>query len=215
MILHIAHHKAMTQFVESVIKCANLNFYIGSSNTWPEGYDRWLCYGGSINELPPCRVSQIIRDPRDIMVSTYFYHLWSTEKWVRQPSAELDGDSLYKHLKERSKDHALKSVIIIMASRINMHNWIDDSRVISFRYEDVFGNENEKMGEIFKFWGLSEEETERAMCAVDKYKFTAITSGDGLHARRGTPGDWKNHLTSEHLALLDELMPGVVEGLGY
>jgi hypothetical protein len=35
------------------------------------------------------------------------------------------------------------------------------------------------------------------------------------HFRKGKPGDWKNHLTDDHLALFEGRYPGLIEHLGY
>ena len=32
----------------------------------------------------------MVRDPRDMVISGYFYHKWTTERWVRMPG-RMDG----------------------------------------------------------------------------------------------------------------------------
>lgn len=43
-----------------------------------------------LERLGPCRISRFIRDPRDLVVSGYFYHQRGTEDWVkiRSPTPE-------------------------------------------------------------------------------------------------------------------------------
>ena len=43
--------------------------------------------------LPPYRGAHLIRDPRDIVVSGYFYHLWTEEKWAHVSKREFGGKS--------------------------------------------------------------------------------------------------------------------------
>ena len=33
----------------------------------------------------------MIRDPRDVIVSGYFYHQWTDEPWANEPRPELGG----------------------------------------------------------------------------------------------------------------------------
>ena len=45
----------------------------------------------------------MIRDPRDCVVSGYFYHLWTNEAWAHQPQDLFNGLSYQQHLNRSAR----------------------------------------------------------------------------------------------------------------
>ena len=59
-----------------------------------------------VSKLPPYRGTHIVRDPRDVIVSGYFYHKWAPERWCAVERA-YDGMSYRDRLKNLSKEDGL------------------------------------------------------------------------------------------------------------
>jgi hypothetical protein len=101
LIFHGAHHKMgtvwITRVLESIAQVYGLSVQKIKLDTEPLLPGTDICIAMH-SDLKLARIgdfvgSHMIRDPRDAIVSGYFYHLWTTEAWVLEPRAELDGRS--------------------------------------------------------------------------------------------------------------------------
>ena len=89
--------------------------------------------------------SHMIRDPRDAIVSGYFYHLWTTEAWAHEPKEQLDGQSIQQHLKSLNQSDG----ILFEISRFEEYSrnrglldWnFEDDRIIELKYEQLMEDE--------------------------------------------------------------------------
>ena len=64
-----------------------------------------------LDELGDFVGSHMIRDPRDVIVSGYFYHLWTDEAWAHVAHDEFAGKSYQQHLNSLDQsDHVLQLV---------------------------------------------------------------------------------------------------------
>jgi hypothetical protein len=100
LIVHCAHHKAGTVWITNVLRSVSskygLRFQV--SNDWSEtlapSTDVYIQNNSFVDipKLPAFRGSHLIRDPRDMVISGYFYHLWTKEPWVHVPMKERTAD---------------------------------------------------------------------------------------------------------------------------
>jgi hypothetical protein len=173
--------------------------------------------------LGPHVASHMIRDPRDIIVSGYFYHLWCTEAWCTTPRRQYAGKSYQQVLKELPQNHGLMFELEHAGATIKpMHSWnYGNPSVIEIRYEDLIANEDSGFARIFSHYGFTERKHEIAMAVVKQCSFSSV-SGRSLgeenrasHMRKGLPGDWRHHFTAEHKARFKELFPGTLAKLEY
>ena len=179
----------------------------------------------------------VIRDPRDLIVSGYFSHLYShsTQGW---PELEKHRE----RLKSSSKNEGLMLEIDFTSYFLNhMIGWnYNDQRILELKMEELtsnpkfyfvkilnhfgikirpgnFGLDKYYVNKIFSKFRLfkrirtssiSESTVDRV---TKKYSFNRLAGGrqkgqENIHShyRKGTPGDWRNHLEKDHLDYIYE-----------
>ena len=122
-----------------------------------------------LDRLGDFRISRFIRDPRDLVVSGYFYHLRGAEPWchIIGPKEEDWKDVNGNIPKGMGKNHSFSTFLKSLTQEEgfiaeigfrkhhfeSMLQWpIGDSRIKTFRYEDLIGNEVDVFEEIFPFY---------------------------------------------------------------
>ncbi len=96
LLVHACYHKAGTVWFKQVLRAVAEDFGLpfsvvqrSSGRPLPRpgiGLDNSSVLDYS--ELPPFRGTHMVRDPRDMLVSGYHYHLWTEEAWANVP---IDG----------------------------------------------------------------------------------------------------------------------------
>ena len=145
LIVHCCHHKVGTVWFLHVLTAISrhygLRLHVGpQSDLGPED-GIFLEDHSRIDPgfLRPFRGSHMIRDPRDVVVSAYFYHLRTTEAWALEPREEFGGLSYQAHLQQLDRHEGLLAEIRRSASTVitDMTRWdYDDPRFLELRYED-------------------------------------------------------------------------------
>jgi hypothetical protein len=166
----------------------------------------------------------MIRDPRDVAVSAYHYHLWTKEEWVHLPIDRFGGRSYQEHLNSVDAEEGLGLEIqhTCVDPVYDMLTW-DYGRddFLELRYEDLVQDERALFASVFRHYGLTREATERALALVEQASFRNITGreigevGTQSHLRSGRPGEWREHFQPSHVALWKEHAPGSLVQLGY
>ena len=160
--------------------------------------------------------SHIIRDPRDLVVSGYRYHLRCDEQWTRCP---LD-DSMRTRLgvqqlgcSEEAKTCSFQELLNAVDQETGlmlelnwrrphfeqMQNW-DYSRpeIMEIKYEEVFGNESTVFSRLFEHYGLGSRITAPAKRRIRDISFSNLQkrgqTGHSQHASVGVPSQWKEFL---------------------
>lgn len=252
LILHFGYHKAMTSFFNRVFHNICLEF------GWPEKQynsdgelrkDEILkiaqpaivsMYNCTItpDEIGiPFRGSHIIRDPRDLLVSGYKYHLWTEEPWANIPMAEelsarLDPGSFslqdqthgisYRELL-RSVDEVTGYLIELNFRRKHfqlMEDWdYDNPAVFEIRYEDIFNNEEAVFEKLFAHYGFNRRMQWAAMKYVKAFSFSSLkqqgATGSQKHASVGNPSQWRNKLPAAVQDAFRERHSSLLIRLGY
>lgn len=175
------------------------------------GDDLVLVHDGELPELGGLlRGTHIVRDPRDLVVSAYFYHLRTSEAWCARPNPALRdvprGMSYQEHLRSMDLEegmfyemtHASAGVIRAMAE------WdYDDGRFLELRFEDVLGDEPRTFRDMFRWYGFGEREVRTAGRLARRFSLARAKwrprnlLGRG-HVREGTRiGGWRAYFSPD------------------
>jgi len=223
------HHKAMTTYFSVVLRMlgSGLGIPFEIINLEEPKKESRLFLSGhgkmDLARLIPYRGVHVMRDPRDMIVSGYHYHKWTTEDWVHRP--DDNGRSYQQKLLEVDQDDGLFIEInhFIFFYRELLENWdMDDPDILEVSYEDLMGAGREKLyHKIFSHLGF--EGAEHAFAIRLMHLFEAKNrSGkkvDGVaqksHVRSGKSGQWKNMFKQKHLDYIEEELGPVLRKFGY
>ena len=175
------------------------------------------------SQLPPYVGSHIIRDPRDMIVSGYFYHLWCDEQWCQSKKEKYGNRSYQEVLNSVSKEEGIVLEMKLAHSQImNMSNWnYDNPNLIEVKLEDLSSNSLGLFTKIFQKYGFSDDRIGKGLSIVDRFAFEKLTGRQKgqedrkSHFRKGVAGDWKNNFTAEHKKIFKEMFPETLVKLGY
>ena len=234
-IIHCCYHKIGTVWFGRILRevAAHFGLSFGSGYNFStisdfelnNNSDIFLDLGSHVDLslLGHYRGSHLIRDPRDLVVSGYFYHLWTTEEWANLPRAEYRGRSYKEYLNSIDFDDGLATEM----HRVNfwvphMVDWnYANPRVYEIRYEDLISGEQRYFAEMFAHYGFTDAAVTESCRIAEKYSFKNMTgretgeSGAKSHLRSGKSGEWRKHFKPSHRHLFTKLYPGVLQKLGY
>jgi hypothetical protein len=229
-LVHVAHHKVATVWFQLVLsriaKEFGLSFGVVTTARHPER--EALLYRHArlfeAERLSTFRGSHLVRDPRDVVVSAYFYHLWTTEEWVHVPRPELGGRTYQEHLRALGPEEGFAAEIHRSAESnlADMAAWdYTQPEFIELRYEDLILDEGMHFERMFRHYGFRDDAVERSVGLAARFSFRRVAGrslGDvreGDHMRSGKPGQWQEVFTPAHRTLFRELTGNLVERLGY
>jgi hypothetical protein len=227
LLVHGAHHKAGTVWFRRVLQAVateyGLRFFGGSQDDLPPQADLFFQDNSWIDAdaLQAFRGSHVIRDPRDLVVSGYHYHLWTGEAWAHEPWPSLGGKTYQEHLRSLDEDGGLHAEIDRVAKMaLDMVRWdYDDARFVNLRYEDVVADGSTAFTTIFQHYGFSDAAVARSTeiaLGFTLEKAAAIPKPEGKsHVRSGKPGEWRDRFTAAHLEHCKEAMADTLVALGY
>ncbi|MEM6800544.1 MAG: sulfotransferase domain-containing protein [Bacteroidota bacterium] len=176
------------------------------------------------------RLSRFIRDPRDLIVSGYFYHRRGAEPWFRMQNPTekywepLNGhvpDQLTKeqsytdYLQTLSKEEGLRAEIAFRKYHLeSMRNWSNDERIKLFKYEEILGNEVEVFSEIMEHYGFSSNLVSLAKFWANKYRYKSPKAAH-RHIRNPKPAQWREHFSPQLQKEFNEQYGDILETYGY
>jgi hypothetical protein len=177
------------------------------------------------------RAVHIIRDPRDMLISGYFYHLKASESWchyqdptnedwavvnAQVPENLPAGTSLKDYLESVSIEEGLAAEMDLRQFHFdNMLDWpTDDERVLTIRYDELMGNEAETFRRIYDFYGFVPQTRWAAAHYANKYSITSAHR-HGSHIRNPKAGQWKRHFTPDLERMFNERFGALLEKYGY
>jgi hypothetical protein len=234
VVVHCAHHKVGTVWFKQVLSSVFLHYGLrfGVVAEWGEEpasrwdgvfYDHAHHFARSHVDGRPFRGTHMVRDPRDVAVSAFHYHLWSSEPWLHEPRSEFGGKTYQGYLKSLPPDEGLAAEIRRSAetSIKEMADWdYAQPEFLELHYEDVFGNERAIFRRVFDHYGFTSDAAEWASRRADAFSFNnradQAKRADGKsHLRSGTPGGWREAFGPEHVRLFDEVAGTALTKLGY
>lgn len=230
-IVHCAHHKVGTVWFRGILaqlaqECG-LQFAVKREGN--EKHDADIVFYPHAARFDPSLIvgsyvgSHMIRDPRDVVVSAYFYHLWTTESWAHEPRADLAGKSYQEHLNGVPEHDGLlaeigNSWLVIR----EMLSW--DYRQPEFhemRYENLLADEEREFERLFRAYGFDDRGVRRGLAITRRHSFQATSKrrlgqvSRGQHLRSGRPGEWRELFSPAHIELFKRITGDAVVVLGY
>ena len=222
-IKYVSHHNA-SQFDKDLPKFVEgnqMDFYSFINAQWK-----------FIKDLKNHKGFHVIRDPRDIVVSGYYSHLYShsTQAWTQLVE-------IRDKLQTSSKEDGLMSEIERSTNLINhISSWdYSNPNIMELKMEEFMGNPYERLIDVFKFLDLVYDKESpqnlknndrlpigKFMAAAYYNRFSAKAKGrtegqedQKSHYRKGVAGDWKNHFTENHKKAFKDIAGQVLIELGY
>ena len=244
-LIQCGYHKCLTNYFRKVIRrtsrslFANIGEYQHFYHRLDEFYRRCHYYsissisGHAINldRFEDVRVTRFIRDPRDLLVSGYFYHKRSAESWCdllnpedsdweivngKVPEQLPRGSSLSQYLNSVSVEAGLLAELDFRKNHYDsMMAWPDeDARVRLFRYEDLVGNEAEIYNQMFEFYGFSTVNKFVGRFYARRYR-AAKRQSKLKHIRNASSGQWRKYFTPEVTRQFNHCYKDLLEKLEY
>jgi hypothetical protein len=165
----------------------------------------------------PFRGSHMVRDPRDLVVSGYEYHLVTEESWAHRPEPSFGGLSYQAHLRALNEFDGLMAEIDWFARGTGLHlgAWdYEQSEFLELHYEDVLEDELGMFEKLFGWYDFNNDAREIGLRTVEQL---SLKKGGAKpsHVRSGVPGEWSTRLTAEHVARFKQRTGDLVVRLGY
>ena len=244
-LIHCSYHKCLTVYFKRVMDAV-----FNRCLPWSAGYrhynshleDFYSAFGSqrvaSINNrtldlqrLGCFRMSRFIRDPRDLVVSGYFYHRRGVESWttIESPTAadwyfangfvpeDLSvGDSSFaRYLQSVPEEEGLMAELEFRRYHFeSMASWpTGHPDIVTYRYEEIVGAEAEVFRQLFDFYRLSPLERRLANWFASRYSMRRVAADP--HLRNPASGQWRKQFTPRVRRAFDARYAGLVRQLGY
>ncbi|MEM1370075.1 MAG: sulfotransferase domain-containing protein [Cyanobacteria bacterium P01_H01_bin.15] len=158
------------------------------------------------------RITRFIRDPRDLVVSGYFYHKKGAEPWSREtdpdpvdyrhlvngclPEQLAPGESYRDCLERLDIEAGLIAEIDFRRYHFeSMRNWnLEDPRIKLFRYEEIIGREQQTFKQMLHFYRAPRALRSRGLVLARRFSAKRQTNPI-RHIRNPSPGQWRSHFT--------------------
>lgn len=243
--VHAGYHKCLTEYCKKVYRtaCRPPVRWRGSFRHFFHRID--MFYGDcsrhtvssvsgqaiDLDRFDDIRVVRMVRDPRDMLVSGYFYHKRSAEHWCdlvdptdvdwmmvngAVPTSLPANQSLAGYLEGATVEEGLLAEIDFRRHHYaSMLEWPEqDPRIRLFRYEDIVGDEIRAFGEIFDFLGVSGAARWLGLFVAGRQR-ASRQAGRLSHIRNPDSGQWRRHFTERVAATFNERYGAVLDRYGY
>lgn len=252
LIVHLSYHKCLTYYYTRVMKRLRKEFGVHyrscasdaelfNAQALTVAGKRILMLSDSDavawTKLPPYKGSHFIRDPRDLIVSGYHYHLWTKEAWTRTPNfgwqhfiampafQYIEPDpakypttqSYQEYLNSLDPESGMLLELLWRTSHFEqMQRWnYRNPNILEMRYEDIVGNERAAFECLFTHYGFHPRLRERALEVVDEFSIKNQPRGERDHLRNGEARQWDTEFTPRVRDLFKQRYPELLVQLGY
>ncbi|NKF50083.1 sulfotransferase domain-containing protein [Shewanella sp. WXL01] len=244
MNIHCSYHKCLTSYTQKIFNQLlnteeSVKFKHFKSNV-DEFFNENRVYeitsinnhALDLNSLPhKTRITRFIRDPRDLIVSGYFYHKRGAEPWTKivnpqekdfkgvngvVPENLGRGKSFSSYLESLSLEDGLLAQLEFRANHLtSMRNWpTDDPRIKLYKYENILNNEQATIASMLKHFAYPDKVVEAAKDLALTYS-AAKQIGKIKHIRNPQPGQWKDVFTPKVAKEFDKLYGDIIEMYNY
>jgi hypothetical protein len=241
-LLHCGYHKCLTVFSARCftdVLGEQFRDFHGEKDEFYAEHSRYTVSAmtdvrPNLSRLEDYRVSRFIRDPRDLLVSGYFYHLKGAEPWTNEVHAIPPGwrlrlqmanlllptESFAAALQRLDQDNGLIAEMILRQPTLrNMNRWPNDPRIRVWRYEEILGREAETMDAVAAHYGWTTGEgLERRRRLKERAEFWRAGEGRlswDAHVRNPQSGQWRSVFTPKVRAAFDAMCGDLPRNLGY
>lgn len=223
--MHGSHHKTGTKWTEDVLRAVSKEFgwtfqlcrqkdLHWSTDVFMETHSAF-----DLSMFNHFRGSHIIRDPRDVVISGYHYHLRASEDWLRHPRQEYSGRSYQQFLKSVDYYDGMAEEMRWAKGRTirDMLAWdYDDDRFFEMKYEHAVRNPTVVFEKLFEHYGMAPNEISRGVELALEHRLAATPeSGRSGHVRDGRPEQWRNVYDERLRAAYEAILGHVHTRLGY
>ena len=185
-----------------------------------------------LDRLGDFRLTRFVRDPRDLVVSGYFYHRRGAEPWcTMKDPADKDwefangripdglrsaGGSFAAYLKSLTEEDGLLTELEFRRPHFaSMADWpVTHPAIRSFRYEETIGRELDVFRAIFDHYELSKLECRLGLFFAGRHSLARKQTRDP-HIRNPVSGQWRKHFTPRVNEAFNAEWAGLVARLGY
>ncbi|MEL6719185.1 MAG: sulfotransferase domain-containing protein [Bacteroidota bacterium] len=246
-ILHFSLNKSATQYVKKVLNqaadslgmsTANLNGYAFHSD-FPyldllskeefqpyqylfktKGY-LYSVFGGMIDglkNLKDYRVVLMIRDPRDIVVSSYFSTAYSHPLPSKNSNKADDFHEKRVNTQQMTIDeYTLKESEIVLDVYNRYIRLLLEKHPTCYvtKYEDMVADHEQWLDGLLRYCGLSIKEDLRGKLLQQNKRLKPKTENVNDHMRKGIAGDFLEKLQPETITILNDKFAHILEQFGY
>ncbi|GLX82104.1 sulfotransferase domain-containing protein [Thalassotalea eurytherma] len=250
ILVHCSYHKCLTKYFARVFKGIynkspfKSSGYVHFNSVLADFYDKRQHYQlTSVNnhaiDLTSLgdnyRVTRFIRDPRDMIISGYFYHKKAAEPWCEVvdpseqdwqvvngniPSQMKAGESYAQLLNRLDFEQGLMAEIEFRKFHFeSMRYWpVDNPNIKLIRYEEMLGNELATFQEVFEFYQLGWLATKIGEHFAKKYSASVAKKAKGhlaTHMRDPESNQWKKHFSDEITEYFHTKYGDIIQSHGY
>lgn len=219
------HHKALTVFMARVFR----TFASITNRSWDLGggkldyaCDVLIDHHSMFNFefiAPGFAGIHIIRDPRDVLVSSMHYHRKSEERWLHWPMERLGWKTYQQALNALPNDEERLLFEMEGQTGIGIRRMLDwDYNRPGFtelHYEDLVGEgADQAFARAIATWQLSDAEKD-LLLGLFRYFAMGGPGKKSKHIRNAASGQWREHFTPRVAEAFDKAFPDAVDRLGF
>jgi hypothetical protein len=184
-------------------------------------------------QSPGTAFSLFIRDPRDLVVSGYFYHKRGAESWcterspteqtletvnLKLPSEFLRGSESISECLQRLdiKDGISMEIEMRRPHFESMRKWssigLPQSDLVVLKYEDIIQDEMRAFSILADHYSLSDLDRRIWLDAAEKYRAKNVRT---THIRNPAPRQWDSAFSQQHINWFYSNFSDVLEFFNY
>lgn len=227
-LLVATHHKALTVFLGRVFKC----FAVATARSLSQGRGEGMDYSADVlfdthsefllEKLHfPYVGIHIRRDPRDLLVSSVFYHQRADERWLHRPLQQFEGRTYQQQICSLSNMEEKLIFELEHSAGRNIRDMLRwrSSRPCGFTeltYEELVGPQaSDVFSAVISEWPVSALERTVLLKFFEYFSLAGAGAIGNKHMRNPSVGQWREHFTPRIEACFSERFPSVVTELGY